>query len=40
VTVKVIEIDRFAGGKGMEAWAIMDALGLMQQLGAVPKPEK
>ena len=40
VTIKVIEIDRCVGDKAVEAWAIMDALGLMQQLGAVPMPKK
>jgi steroid delta-isomerase-like uncharacterized protein len=35
-----IEIDRFVGGKIVEAWARMDTLGFMQQLGVVPMPKK
>lgn len=31
-----IGIDRFSGGKIVESWAEYDAIGLMQQLGAVP----
>jgi hypothetical protein len=29
---------RLAGGKLAEQWVVMDALGLLQQLGAVPGP--
>jgi steroid delta-isomerase-like uncharacterized protein len=36
VTIRGIEIDRFAGGKFVETWSISDALGMMQQLGAIP----
>ena len=36
-TVTGITIDRIAGGKIMESWNNWDTLGLMQQLGAVPK---
>lgn len=32
-----IEIDRFAGGKFVETWSISDTLGMMQQLGVIPK---
>jgi len=35
-----IEIDRIAGGKFVECWERYDTLGLMQQLGVVPTPEK
>jgi len=35
-TVTGISITRFAGGKAVEDWTSWDALGLMQQLGAVP----
>jgi len=35
-----IEIDRIAGGKFVECWERYDTLGLMQQLGLVPKPGK
>lgn len=36
VTMTGISIGRFAGGKFVEGWDYGDALGLMQQLGAVP----
>ncbi len=36
-TVTGITIDRIAGGKIVESWTNWDTLGLMQQLGAVPK---
>jgi steroid delta-isomerase-like uncharacterized protein len=39
VTVSMLEIYRLAGGKIAEQWFLMDALGLMQQLGAIPMPE-
>jgi predicted ester cyclase len=35
-----IHIDRFAGDKIVERWIEMDQVGLMQQLGAMPAPEK
>jgi steroid delta-isomerase-like uncharacterized protein len=35
-TVTGITIDRHAGGKIAESWTSWDALGLLQQLGAVP----
>jgi steroid delta-isomerase-like uncharacterized protein len=34
-----IEIDRISNGKIVELWVNYDALGLMQQVGAVPVPE-
>lgn len=37
VSQTVISIYRIAGGKIIEGWAVMDTLGLMQQLGAIPK---
>jgi steroid delta-isomerase-like uncharacterized protein len=40
VTMSVIEIDRVAGGKIIEEWVRLDTLGLMQQLGVIPKPKK
>jgi predicted ester cyclase len=40
VTIWVIEIDRFAGGKIVEGWDRFDTLGIMQQLGVVPRPGK
>jgi steroid delta-isomerase-like uncharacterized protein len=39
VTVSMLEIYRLSGGKIAEQWVVMDALGLMQQLGAIPMPE-
>jgi len=40
VTYWGIEIFRRAGGKIVEAWMMMDTLGIMQQLGAIPTPKK
>jgi predicted ester cyclase len=40
VTMWGIEIDRLVGGKCVEAWARMDTLGFMQQLGVIPMPKK
>jgi steroid delta-isomerase-like uncharacterized protein len=37
VTVTGITIDRIAGGKLVESWASWDFLGMLQQLGVVPK---
>lgn len=37
-TVTGISIDRFSGGMIVESWTNWDALGLLQQLGAVPVP--
>ena len=37
VTATGIGIGRIEGGRIVEAWAAYDALGLMQQLGAVPR---
>ena len=39
VTITAITIERVAGGKIVEHWIDFDALGMMQQLGAVPAPE-
>jgi predicted ester cyclase len=33
-----IPINRIEGGKVAEEWQIFDALGMMQQLGAIPSP--
>jgi steroid delta-isomerase-like uncharacterized protein len=38
VEVTGITIDRIEGGKVVETWANYDALGMMQQVGAVPEP--
>jgi steroid delta-isomerase-like uncharacterized protein len=37
ITISGLEIDRFAGGKFVETWSISDMLGMMQQLGIIPK---
>jgi steroid delta-isomerase-like uncharacterized protein len=37
VTVTGIEVDRVVDGKIQEIWVNYDALGMMQQLGAVPR---
>jgi steroid delta-isomerase-like uncharacterized protein len=36
VTVSGITIDRYADGKLIEGWTNWDALGLLQQVGAIP----
>ena len=38
VTFQVIDICRFENGKIVEHWGLTDAMGLMQQLGAIPAP--
>jgi steroid delta-isomerase-like uncharacterized protein len=38
MTIQASESYRLAGGKLAEQWVVMDALGLLQQLGAVPGP--
>ena len=38
VTLTGINIDKIAGGKFVERWYQMDMLGLMQQLGVIPRP--
>lgn len=35
-----ISIDRIEGGKFVESWSNYDALGMMQQIGAVPSVEQ
>lgn len=40
VTVTGIEIDRVSDGKMHETWVNYDALGMMQQLGVAPQPER
>ena len=35
-----MEIRRISGGKLVEGWEGYDALGLMQQMGAIPTPEE
>ena len=38
VVVPVIEILRIANGKVAERWGVVDIMGMMQQLGAIPAP--
>jgi len=38
LTLTAMEIYRIAEGKIDEQWVILDALGMMQQLGAIPEP--
>lgn len=37
VEIQKMDIFRFAGGKCVEHWDVVDRLGLLQQLGALPK---
>jgi predicted ester cyclase len=39
VNVGVTGIFRIANGQLVECWDQYDALGMMQQIGAIPKPE-
>ena len=39
LTVAGIFIDRISDGQIQESWASWDALGMLQQVGAVPTPE-
>jgi steroid delta-isomerase-like uncharacterized protein len=38
-TIAVIDIMHMDGGKIAEHWGLMDMMGMMQQLGAMPAPE-
>jgi len=38
VKVEAFDMLRIAGGKFAEHWGVFDALGMMQQLGAIPAP--
>jgi steroid delta-isomerase-like uncharacterized protein len=38
VSFSVIDVIRIADGKFVEHWGLMDSMGLMQQLGAIPAP--
>jgi predicted ester cyclase len=39
VEVEGITIDRIADGKIADTWTCFDALGMMQQLGAIPEAQ-
>jgi steroid delta-isomerase-like uncharacterized protein len=38
ISVEGIDIVRMSGGKAVEHWGLLDALTMMQQLGAIPTP--
>lgn len=38
VTVTGITVNRIAGGQIVEAWGVVDLMGMMQQLGVIPSP--
>ena len=38
VTFHAVDIFRLTGNKIVEQWVVIDALGLLQQLGAIPNP--
>ena len=39
VTHTGLQTDRISGGKIVESWTNWDALGLLQEIGAIPSPE-
>ena len=39
VSMSAVEVNRVADGKVTEHWVVLDQLGLLQQLGAIPAPE-
>jgi len=39
IAIEVIDILRVADGKITDHWAVIDQLGMLQQLGALPAPE-
>jgi steroid delta-isomerase-like uncharacterized protein len=38
IDVQAVDIVSFANGKATAHWGVFDAMGLMQQLGAMPEP--
>ena len=38
VAVPGVEIDRVVNGQIIEHWLVVDQMGLLQQLGAIPAP--
>jgi steroid delta-isomerase-like uncharacterized protein len=38
ITIQSVDVFRLADGKIAEQWVLMDALSLMQQIGAIPSP--
>lgn len=39
VTVTGLTVDKFLDERIVEAWEVFDALGMMRQMGAVPRPQ-
>lgn len=39
VEILVMDVVRVASGRIVEHWGVVDRLGLLQQLGAIPQPE-
>ena len=39
VEIVVMDVVRVAGGRIVEHWGLVDRLGLLQQLGALPEPQ-
>ena len=40
VTITGIVISRVAAGKIAEEWEVLDLLGVLQQIGAIPTPDQ
>jgi len=40
IVMRGVRIDRLAGGKIAEHWAVADQMSMMQQLGALPTPDQ
>ncbi len=38
ISIQVVGINRFEGDKIVEAWGVVDMLGMLQQLGVIPAP--
>lgn len=38
VRVEAIDLCRFAAGKLVEHWGVFDRMGMMEQVGAIPRP--
>jgi predicted ester cyclase len=38
ITIGGVQVDRYEGDKIAESWPYWDTLGMLQQLGAVPRP--
>ena len=40
VEIDVIDVLRFRGGRIVEHWGVADRLGMLQQVGVVPRPQQ